>query len=815
MAEDIGALVAKADLPAIAAAFTELKQRGGEFVSRCVFHSPDEHPSLSFYRKNGKWNYHCWSCGEQGDALDWIEKLEGLDTAAALRRLNGGTQWKPIASSAPAVTPMPERMTGVPPADAASPDFRLRALGEPEMIFALRDLDGSLLGYECRYKGAEGRKEIRMWTWGARGDAAPSWGCGHFNVPRPLFGLERLAQFPDIQVQVFEGPKKADACKRLLTSYPSISWTGGAQAWHKHNWRPLKGRKVLLWPDADEPGWTTCEKLAALLADPRGLACEVRLVDTNRMPEGWDVADAEAEGWDAAKLLAWVKPRARDWEPPDEPPSDAAGIEATNIPPEPGTSSERPKRGKPRLAAVDGNAALAPAPDIEPQPQAMSEDALADHFAVEHKDNWRRVAAWDKWFCWDGDGWIPDTQDARVEPMRDIFRQAMYWPEAAGLTVDAKRKLCRQAVIYAAVRLAGTDRRIRTTPEIWDADPWMLGVPGGVIDLHEGKLIEAAREQCITMRCAVAPERGTPELWLRMLAFWMGGDEDLIGWLRRYLGYALTGDNREQCMAFFYGPAQSGKGTIARTIAGIMGSSQVALSPYRSYHYEAPIATFLESRNERHSTELAALYGKRLITAEEPSAGAKWDEGKLKWITGGSQITARFVSRDNFSFSMTGKLIVAANHRPRLATTDSAIKRRLHVVPFEHPISDEERDNQLDAKLREEWPQILHWLIEGCLEWQQCGLGLPERIAASTQTYLESEDTLGAWLEECCERLTDSEGAALYKSYADWCERNGDQARSRRAWANELVDRGFQTRKGTGGIRMIRSLNLKPGANLP
>ncbi len=137
------------------------------------------------------------------------------------------------------------------------------------------------------------------------------------------------------------------------------------------------------------------------------------------------------------------------------------------------------------------------------------------------------------------------------------------------------------------------------------------------------------------------------------------------------------------------------------------------------------------------------------------------------------------------------------------------------VIPFEHPVADEDRDNQLDAKIRAEWPQILNWLIEGCLEWQQAGLGLPERIADSTEQYIDAEDTLGAWLAECCERTNDTDGAALYQSYSAWCDRNGDNAWTRRAWTNALQERGFQTKKGTGGVRMVKDLSVKLGSHLP
>jgi putative DNA primase/helicase len=757
---DVDGLKARTDIVAVIGSFVQLKKKGSEYLGLCPFHA-DNNPS--FWVIPNKGFCHCFACGANKDVIEFIMDIEGVDFKAACDRL-GAKEWtpRPVQAVVAKRAPMPERVTAKPPADAATPMMATKELGEPSRIWPYRDTDGAILGYVARYETAEG-KQIRCWTWGRRGEGEFAWGCGHWSGERPLYGLERLAARPDAPVLIVEGEKAADAAQELLPAYVVMTWPGGSNSWHKADLKPLKGRSVLLWPDNDAPGIECMDKLAALLADPRGLACKVSLIDPNRMPDGFDAAD-----WTGTdeELIAWAKPRKREYKAPAAP-------EPAPEPP--------PRKARPKLAVVDGNNALAPAEEaLAAVPQPLSEDALADHFADRHKDNWRRVSAWDKWFFWNGDGWAEDREDGRVEPMRELFRAATYWPEAATLTPDAKRKMCRQSPIYASIRLAGTDRRLRTTPDIWDADPWMLGVLGGVVDLKTGRLLDASRDQCMTMRCSVAPENGAPELWLKMLGHWTGGDSEIVGWLRRFLGYALTGDNREQCMAFFYGPAQAGKGTILRTISGILGSLQGGINPFRSYHYEAPIATFMESRSDRHSTELAALYGKRLITSEEPSVGAKWDEGKLKWITGGSQITARFISRDNFSFTMSGKIIVAANHRPRLATTDNAIKRRLHVVPFEHPVADEDRDNQLDAKLREEWPRILHWLIEGCLEWQMTGLGLPERIAASTETYLESEDTLGAWLEDCCEMKGKSEAKTLYESYRKWAEGNGEHCWTRR-----------------------------------
>lgn len=832
---DAKALVERTDIVAVISAYTKLKKIGAEYAGPCPIHGGD---GDNFYVNPQKRIWRCFSrgcdeCDEGNDVIGFLRKAENLTFKDACAKLGATDIWKPTERIPQKAEARPDRVTSKPPAGAGRPAMRIAKLGEPVRSWDYLDADGALLGCVARYETPEG-KQIRCWTWGAKGDEAPGWGCGHWTKPRPLYGLDRLAARPGARVAIVEGEKAADAAQRLLPQMVVVTWPGGANAWKHCDLEPLRGRNVLLWPDNDAPGAECMERLAALLADPAGLGCTVRVLDPAGMPDGFDAAD-----WTdtPADLITWATPRIKPYQPnpapqggggsippptPDpSPPAEAGPIQDASEPPPAEFPPEatltvkppRPARQRPRLAAVDGNTALAPEAAAEPVPVSLSEDAFAVNFADLHGDNWRYVKAWGKWFNWDGEAWAEDRTDSRVEPMRAMFQAAAYWPEASELTTATKRALFgRKVPIFNALQLAGTDKRIRAEPEIWDADPWALGVPGGVVDLQTGRLKESARDQHVTMRCTVAPAAGKPELWLKMLNQWMGEDQDVIGFLRRYLGYALTGDSREQCMAFFYGKAQSGKGTILRTVAGILGSGQDG-GKFRSYHYEAPISTFMESRSDRHTTELAAFYKKRLITSEEPAAGAKWDEGKLKWITGGSQITARFIAQDNFSFTMTGKIIVAANHRPRLATTDKAIRRRMMVIPFEHPVADEDRDNMLDAKLREEWPQILHWLIEGCLEWQQAGLGLPEKISDSTDQYLESEDTIGAWLEECTERgISNTEGATLYRNYSEWCEANGDNPYSRRGWANALIERGIEPGKGTGGRRIIKGLSLKVSA---
>lgn len=790
MTIDVDALKASVDLVSLVGHYTPLKKRGKEYVGLCVAHS-DKNPSM--WVNPDKRIVHCFACDFHADAIDFIQHVEGLDFKAACERLGAKNDWQPkIATSRP--EPKPERKTSKPPADAPTPQFLLRTLGEPQLIFPIRDLDGAILGYECRYAGEGGKKEIRVWTWGARGDEEARWGCGHFNVLRPLYGLDRLAELDSSgnakPVSIFEGPKKAEAGKRLLPPYACISWTGGANAWPKHDWEPVRGRKVLLWPDADEPGWTACEKLAAMLADPRGLACSVRIVDTNRMPDGWDIADAEAEGWDTVKLIDWAKPRARDYLPivpkPEEPKAE--------------TKPEQKQPKKPKLSVV-GNTALAPEEDAEPLPQAMSEDAIASEFADQHSERWRYVKTWGQWFEWRDDGWHRDDT-AKIDRLAvEITRSALYWPDAGQLTPDAKRRINSKRTAGSVRDLALSDRRIAATVDQWDTNPWLLGVPGGVVDLKLGHLLAARPEDYITKRTAVAPAAGECPHWTSLLQRVTQCDEPLLAYLQRLCGYILTGETREECFAFVYGPAQTGKSTFIRVLCEILGE----------YHRKASMDTFTESRHERHAEELAVLVGARLVTAVETEEGKRWNEARIKALTGRDRIRARFMRENSFEFDPQFKLVIAGNHAPHLRNVDEAMRRRLHIIPFTTPVPMDERDDTLAEKLRAEYPQILAWMIEGALMWREAKLGRPEQIANAVDTYLESEDTFGEWLQECTQRGSELDrclSGGAYKNYRSWADGSGEHVMSQKRFVQALKERGFDTKRANGK-RYISGLSLR------
>lgn len=778
MAEhDIAAIVAQADLPAIASHSTSVVQQGSEYKAKCVFHSPDNNPSLTFFQKGGKWMFKCFSCGEGGDALDWIEKLEGLETGEALKRLNGGTVWEPRYNKpAKKQAKLADRITTKPPAGTPAPAFSLREIGEPVRTFTIRDLDGSVIAYECRYQVGE-RKEVRIWSWGARGDEAPRWAPNHPSVPRPLYGLERLTEKPQAPVLITEGPKKADAGAMLLPQYASISWTGGANAWHKHNWQPLEKRTVLIWPDADEPGIEAADKLMRMLADSEGLACKVKIIDPAGQPEGWDIADALEEGWTTDQVIAWAKPKAREYEPeqasPPEPP----------LPP----------------VEVYQDDAGGHDDDDGEEAAPMSEDMLAGRFADQHGENWRYVKQWNSWFEWRKDGWYKDDT-AKIDRLAvELTRKAIYWPQAGQLTPAAKRLVNSKRSAGAVRDLSMSDRRIAATVDQWDTDTMLLGVPGGVVDLRTADHRLALPSDYMTKRTACAPQAGNPSLWIDFLLRVTDGDEELIAYLQRFAGYALTGETSEHSLGFLYGTGANGKTTFLQTLSGIFGD----------YAVSAGFEVFAESKNDRHPTEIARLRGARLVVTEETDAGGRWNEGRVKRLTGGGKISAHFMRQDDFEFEPQFKLLIAGNHKPVIKAVDEAIKRRIHLVPFTVTIPQKERDRELTRKLEREWPQILAWAIEGCTAWHRTGLAPTSRILEATEQYVEAEDVLGAWIDECCERGGGpTDGRALFDSYRKWCEEQGESAWSRKGWSSAMLDRGFE-QKRTKHARMFSGIALK------
>ena len=374
---------------------------------------------------------------------------------------------------------------------------------------------------------------------------------------------------------------------------------------------------------------------------------------------------------------------------------------------------------------------------------------------------------------------------------------------------DEARKLCRAAgdadakVVAAVVTLARSDRRLAATSEQWDRDKWLLGTPDGVVDLKTGRLRPSSAEDYITKVTTVAPSGDCP-LWRQFLKRVTGKDAELEKFLQRVCGYALTGDTREDALFFFYGTGANGKSVFLRTIAGILGD----------HHTTASMEMFTVTNNERHPTDLADLRGARLVTAIETEEGKRWDEAKIKALTGGDPIKARFMRQDFFEYKPQFKLLIAGNHRPSIRTVDEAIRRRMNLIPFTVTIPEEERDLALFDKLKTEWPGILAWMVEGCMSWQRHGLQPPKAVVTATEEYLEAEDVLKAFVDECCETAKDRLDTInnLWNGWKVWAEQSGEYVGSKRKLGDKLEDKGFPRDKGTKGRRIHRGIFFAGGS---
>ena len=273
------------------------------------------------------------------------------------------------------------------------------------------------------------------------------------------------------------------------------------------------------------------------------------------------------------------------------------------------------------------------------------------------------------------------------------------------------------------------------------------------------------------------------------------------------LGYCLTGSNREHALFFLYGTGGNGKGVFLNTIYGILGD----------YSAIAAVETFTASKFDRHPTELAMLRGARVVIAQETEQNHRWAESRIKALTGGDPITARFMRQDFFTFHPVFKLVIAGNHKPSLRSVDEAVRRRFNIVPFLLNLCEDKRDRDLSSKLKGEWPGILAWMIKGCLDWQQIGLAPPKAVVDATEEYLESEDSIGKFLEERCS-TADANAIVLvedlYKSWSEWCEMNGEYKGSTKRFSQSLQARRFERCKHPSSRKAsYRGITLKVRAS--
>ncbi len=584
--------------------------------------------------------------------------------------------------------------------------------------------------------------------------------------------LPALLRAPKDAVRyIVEGEKDADAlAEQLLVATTNPG--GASKSQDKPKWSSrynsyFAGVPVAILPDNDEAGEAHALAIAMSL---HGIASSVRIVHLPDLPPKGDVSDWLASGGSVEELEQLAR------EMPAWTPSAGEGTRGPERPP-----SEEDV-------------------ELEHRPPGFTDEDLALKFTRKHRNQLRYVARWGQWFIWNGAVWIEDDTLKAFDLSRAICRKA----SSACSHAKIAAAVASAKTVAAVERLAKADRGHAATTEQWDADPWLLNTPDGVVDLGTAAVRAHRPADYMTKITAAAPSDGKAglggcPLWHRFLDRVTGGDVELKAFLRRAAGYALTGVTEEHAMFFLYGTGRNGKGVFINTLARLLGG----------YATIAGMETFTASQNDRHPADLAKLRGARLVAAQETEEGRNWAETRIKALTGGDRISARFMRQDFFTYTPQFKLFIAGNHKPGLRNVDEAIRSRLNLVPFTVFIPAGERDAKLEKKLEAEWGAILHWAIDGCLEWQRSGLAPPSAVTNATVEYMAAEDSIGTWISVCCETTgyCAEISSKLYASYKGWAATANEDAMSHKRFSQALQARGYNARKSHGqmevtGIRL-------------
>jgi putative DNA primase/helicase len=415
------------------------------------------------------------------------------------------------------------------------------------------------------------------------------------------------------------------------------------------------------------------------------------------------------------------------------------------------------------------------------------------------------------WLVWDGARWRRDEDGAVVRRMKETIRAA--WAEIPHIDDRDDRKavvlhLNRSESargLKAAVELAQSEYAVVAAADRLDADPWLLTVENGTLDLRTGELRGSRPEDLITRQAAaryIADARS--ELWETFLNTVTGGDRELESFLQRAVGYSLTGHTGEEVLFFAHGPAATGKSTFLEAIKGVAGDHALTTD----------FETLLKKPGSGGvRNDIARLAGARIVIGVEVDQGRTLAEGLVKQLTGGDKITARLLYKEFFEFTPQFALWLAANDRPLVPASDTGMWRRILQLPFTNAIPPEQRDPTLKQRLKDD-PEIrsaiLAWAVKGAIDWQRNGLQVPQRVRAYTEEYRAEVDPLSDFLEEYTildpnQRVDRSE---LRNAYRAWTYKSGERQLSPQQFAAALKQRGVTDGGHSGNTRYWQGITL-------
>lgn len=561
---------------------------------------------------------------------------------------------------------------------------------------------------------------------------------------RVLYRLPEVLTARDAQRWVFvvEGEKDADNLHVL--GLVATCNAGGAGKWQDDFNEALRGSKVALLPDNDEVGRKHAEQVCQGLY---GLAAQLRVI---YMPDGHkDVSDWLNAGGTADALKELVQQAAP-------------------------------------YAPVENSAA----PEVEHQ---YTDAGNARRLVEQNLEDIRYCHDWRKWLIWTGSHWSLDAT-AEIERRAKETVQRLF--DLAEQTNNSElRKFARRSEsrrgIHDMVTLARSEAVISVTSSELDQHTMALNTQNGTLDLVTGVLEPHKRSDAITKVIGTSFDpKATCPIWEAFLSRIMGGNQTLIDFLQRAVGYTLTADVGEQVLFLLYGTGANGKSTFLNILLELIGPYAIQAAP----------DMLMSKRHETHPTELADLFGRRLAVCNEVESGRTLAEATVKQLTGGDMIRARRMREDFWQFKPTHKIWIAGNHKPVIRGTDHAIWRRIRLIPFTVTIPPEEQDPKLPDALIEELPGILNWALAGCLAWQVGGLGTPDEVSSATAAYRGEMDVIGQFIDDCLlPGPMQSKVKDVYEVYTRWCDDSGERTLPKKRFNLMLEERGYNKGKSTHG----------------
>ena len=394
-----------------------------------------------------------------------------------------------------------------------------------------------------------------------------------------------------------------------------------------------------------------------------------------------------------------------------------------------------------------------------------------------------------KW-CFDVTGAIHRMADEIVEQMRnDMDYYVKNAPQSWGDPDDVEKNYMKHLKQSRSNRskesmIKESQHHVPITPDQLDTHRALLCTPNGIVNLKNGGLYSHDKNKFITKitNCEYTDKIDHP-LWDSFLDSTFGGDQELIHYIQKAIGYSLTGSTQEQCTFFCYGTGRNGKSTFMETISDALGDYATNIQPE---------TIMVKPGTNGPTSDIARLKGARFVTCSEPNEGVRLNEGLIKQLTGGDKVTASRKFENEFEFYPEFKLWMSTNHKPVIRGTDVGIWRRICLIPFTVCIPEEKVDKRLKFKLQRELSGILKWAVDGCLLWQREGLEQPDAVKQATAEYRSEMDVISAFIADCCVVTNDlrrERAKDMFSAYAKWAKENNEFEMKSTKFGREMANR--------------------------